>query len=54
MALVTWGPSLEVGIQLIDSQHKRLVDLINQLDDAQKQGRGNEVIGETLEDAGVE
>jgi hemerythrin len=49
MALVTWGPSLEIGVRTIDSQHKRLVDLINQLDDAQKQGRGNEVIRETLD-----
>jgi hemerythrin-like metal-binding protein len=48
MALITWGPTLEVGIGIIDSQHRRLVDLINQLDTAQEEGRGNEVVGETL------
>jgi hemerythrin-like metal-binding protein len=49
MALITWVPSLEIGIGIIDSQHRSLVDLINQLDKAQEEGRGNEVVGETLE-----
>ena len=48
MALITWGKKLEVGIGIIDSQHRRLVDLINQLDEATEEGRGNEVVGETL------
>ena len=48
MALITWVKSLEVGIGIIDSQHRRLVDLINQLDTATEEGRGNEVVGETL------
>jgi hemerythrin len=48
MALITWGPKLEIGIEIIDSQHKRLVDLINQLDAALEGGRGGEVVGETL------
>jgi hemerythrin-like metal-binding protein len=49
MALITWVPSLEIGIGIIDSQHRSLVDLINQLDKAQEEGRGNEVVSETLE-----
>jgi hemerythrin-like metal-binding protein len=48
MPLITWGKKLEVGIGIIDSQHRRLVDLINQLDKATEEGRGNEVVGETL------
>jgi hemerythrin-like metal-binding protein len=48
MALITWGKNLEVGIGIIDSQHRRLVDLINKLDKATEEGRGNEVVGETL------
>ena len=49
MALINWGPKLEIGIVIIDSQHRRLVDLINQLDEAISEGRGTEVVGETLE-----
>jgi hemerythrin-like metal-binding protein len=48
MPLITWGKKLEVGIGIIDSQHRRLVDLINKLDKATEEGRGNEVVGETL------
>ena len=48
MALITWGKKLEVGIGIIDSQHRRLVNLINQLDKAIEEGRGNEVVADTL------
>jgi len=48
MQLITWGPKLEIGIGIIDSQHKRLVDLINKLDEATKEGRAAETVGETL------
>jgi len=48
MALITWGPALEIGIEIIDSQHRRMVDLINELNDAVETGRGNEVVGKTL------
>jgi len=49
MALITWGPKLEIGIGIIDSQHRRLVNLINQLNEALEEGRGAEVVGKTLE-----
>jgi hemerythrin-like metal-binding protein len=49
MALITWGPKLEIGIGIIDSQHRRLVNLINQLDEALEEGRGADVVGKTLE-----
>jgi hemerythrin-like metal-binding protein len=49
MALITWGPKLEIGIGIVDSQHRRLVDLINQLNEAMEGGRGVAVVGETLE-----
>ncbi len=45
MALITWGPRLEVGIGLIDGHHRRLVDLINELNDALTEGRSKEVMG---------
>jgi hemerythrin-like metal-binding protein len=45
MPLITWGPQLETGLAIIDSQHKRLVDIINQLDDALEAGRSSEIMG---------
>jgi hemerythrin len=32
--LVSWTPDLSLGIEVIDQQHKRIVDYINQLHDA--------------------
>jgi len=49
MALITWGPKLEIGIEIIDSQHRRLVDLINELDEAIEGGRAADVVGNTLQ-----
>jgi hemerythrin len=45
MPLITWGPRLETGITIIDSQHKRLVDIINEFNDALVAGRSNEIMG---------
>jgi hemerythrin-like metal-binding protein len=45
MPLITWSPRLDTGLAIIDSQHKRLVDIINQLHDALEAGRSNEVMG---------
>ncbi len=45
MALITWGPKLEVGIGIIDKQHRGLIDLINELNEAMVDGRSMEVMG---------
>ena len=50
MPMITWGPQLELGIELIDKQHHRLCDLINELDDAVQGGRTNEVMGGIFEE----
>ena len=34
MAHIIWSNDLSVGIEIIDSQHKRIVDYLNELDDA--------------------
>lgn len=39
--LIIWNESLQFGIPSIDKQHKRLVDLINQLYNAMRQGEGD-------------
>ena len=44
MPAITWGPQIQLGIEVIGSQHKRLVDLINELGQAMDDGRGPEVM----------
>ncbi len=46
--LLRWSPSLSVGINSIDSQHKVLVDLINELHLKMQADSGKESIGRAL------
>lgn len=48
MALITWSSMLSTGIAEQDNQHKKLIDLINQLNDAMQAGKGNDVMGKVL------
>ena len=48
MALFSWNDELNVGNAFIDSDHIKLVKLVNDFHDAMEQGRGNEVIGKVL------
>ncbi|MBI5893260.1 MAG: bacteriohemerythrin [Deltaproteobacteria bacterium] len=50
MPIITWSNDLSVNIKEIDSQHKRLVDLINELHDAMSVGKGNAILGKILSD----
>lgn len=43
-----WQDSWSVGISAIDTQHKHLVQLINDLHEALRQGKGKEVLGKLL------
>lgn len=48
MPLINWNMKYSVGNNLIDSQHQKLVSLINELHDAMKEARGKEVVGKIL------
>jgi len=48
MALINWDNSLSVNVAELDAQHQKLVQLINNLNDAMKQGKGKEVVGNVL------
>jgi hemerythrin len=48
MALITWNNDLSVGVQEFDGQHQKLISMINDMYDAMKAARGQEVIGTIL------
>jgi len=48
MAMVAWNENLSVKVAEIDTQHKKLVAMINELYDAMKVGKGKEVTGKIL------
>ena len=48
MALIQWNDSLSVNVAEIDKQHQRLVGMINELNDAMRQGKGKEVLGKIV------
>ena len=48
MEYVAWEKKYKSNIALIDSQHQILFNIINNLFDAMKFGKGNEIIGEIL------
>ncbi len=50
MALIEWGTDLSVEVPAFDEQHKKLIDLLNQLHDAMLQRRGREVMGPLLDE----
>ena len=49
MAVMEWSPVLSVKVKKFDDQHKKLVDLLNQLHDAMKAGQGNAMLGVVLQ-----
>ena len=48
MALIVWDKRLETGHGKIDEQHKALVEIVNRLHGAMKQGKGKEELGGIL------
>ncbi len=50
MAKLTWSADLDTGIDVIDKQHKRIVDYINELHDARTSGHKKEDIGKVIDE----
>lgn len=50
MAFIEWNDSTKVGISFIDTDHKKLFDLVNSLHSAMREGKGREVMGPTLKE----
>ena len=49
MPLIIWNESMSVNIEEIDSQHKKLVEIINTLFDAMKIAKGFDVLDEVID-----
>lgn len=48
MAIMQWDTSLSVGVAEMDAQHKKLIAMINDLDDAMRQGKGKDIVGKII------
>ncbi|HSW64924.1 MAG TPA: bacteriohemerythrin [Dissulfurispiraceae bacterium] len=48
MTMITWSSEFSVGIGSIDEQHKKLVGLVNDLNDAMGKGKGKDVLEKIL------
>ncbi|HTG01692.1 MAG TPA: bacteriohemerythrin [Nitrospirota bacterium] len=48
MAYVQWSSKYSVQVPEIDEQHKKLVDLINEMYDAMGEGKGGEMLGRVI------
>ena len=48
MALLNWQSNFTVNVCEIDKQHQKLVEMINNLHDGMKAGKGKEVLGDIL------
>lgn len=48
MSFIEWKNEYSVGVFEIDNQHKKLMNSINKLFDAMKQGKANSVLGQII------
>lgn len=46
--LMTWDPTMSVGVHVLDEDHRKLIAMINELHAAMLDGHGNEVVGSIL------
>lgn len=48
MSLIEWDDNLSVGIEEIDNQHKKLIELINELHSAMRERRAKDALGKII------
>jgi hemerythrin len=48
MALIKWNDNLSVNVTEMDKQHQKLIVMINELNDAMRQGKGKEALGKIV------
>ena len=50
MALITWTENFSVGITQFDDEHKKLINMLNTLHDAMREGKGKSILSSLLTD----
>ena len=50
MGLIDFSPEYSVGIAEMDTEHRKLIDIFNELYDAMKQGKSKEVLDSVFSD----
>ena len=48
MAQIKWNDSLSVNVKEIDEQHKKMIAMVNDLNDAMSVGKGKDALGKIL------
>lgn len=48
MGIITWNDNLSVKVLAIDQQHKKLIDMMNELSDAMKSGKGRDILSKII------
>ncbi len=49
MGFLVWGDQYKTNISEVDAQHRKLFDMVNEMHDAMKSGKGDAAIGKILE-----
>lgn len=49
MSLIRWDDNYKTGIEVVDEQHRNLIEMINDLHKAMREARGREVMGDILD-----
>lgn len=47
--VISWNEKFSVGVKDVDAQHMKLVDMLNELHEAMKVGKGKEVLSRILD-----
>lgn len=53
MTFITWEPRYDIGVEFVDRQHKKLVDIINRLHDSVESGASQRVLDHIFADLEV-
>lgn len=48
MTVIAWTPAMSVGVEALDTDHKMLIGLINQLAGAIAKGEGHEIVASVI------
>ncbi|MEW6720442.1 MAG: bacteriohemerythrin [Thermodesulfobacteriota bacterium] len=48
MGLIQWNDEYSVKVRQFDNQHRKLIDIVNQLHDAMKCGKGSQIMNNVL------